>query len=199
MILLGAFFGNEFNQNGDLANLEVIARAFVSESTEVAVATDVRDFNELVNLDFLVIGDCSKAHMRNRINELTDLPRVIDQRVKLGKWTLIVGNSYEFLSAAIFDLQPIERESPISGFFSHNFGGLNYWGYINTKVQLPPVVVKKYLVGTQFFGPLLARNPLLITQIAVDLGVQTDRTFIDDLDSTMRRSPNFQEARNHRI
>lgn len=194
MISVGAFFGSEFNQNGDLAHLELIARAAGPFGVPLELVPDAQDPRVLAELDLLIVGDASRAHQRFRSNEFIKLADLIASRESSGKFTLLVGSSYEKLAHAVFGLEGDRMIERVSSFGSVMRDGDIYWGYLNTEVDLPKVNVSGRTIGTQFFGPFLARNPWLLRRILEQLNVQFDVEFIDRLESLMLSSVNFAEA-----
>ena len=165
MISLGAFFGPEFDQNGDLGNLTVLCRALEFENQSVRVEPDVRTREILIEVDFLLVGDASLAHQRARRAEFDSLGELITERRRHAKWTLLVGSSYRNLAETVFGSVGLTRSTRISGFFSANLAGGSYWGYVNTDVELPAISIQDSVIGTDFFGPFLARNPSMIESI----------------------------------
>lgn len=198
MIRLGAFFGSEFNQNGDLGNVHALNRA-LSAHNSVEMFPNLQKTSELVEVDFLVVGDASLAHQRARRVELDSLADSIAIRNQLAKWTLVVGSSYRALANRVFAQDPEARTSRISGFYSTLVSGDRYWGYINTDQRLPAVLISGSIIGTDFFGPFLARNPDAIEMICARNGWKYDAEYIELLRSFAEASPNFAEALKHPI
>lgn len=194
MIRLAGFFGKEFDQNGDLGNLEVLGRALAPHGSAVQTLMDVRDPVLLTEAEFLVIGDASRAHQRKRSFELQGLHELIVSREKNCLWSLVVGSTYEQLAADHFGFE-VQSTRRISAFASSEFGDREYWGYLNTEVLVPRFVIQGTTIGTQFFGPLLARNPVLVSEIAESSGWQVDLNYLEKLQSLMDQSPNSVQAR----
>lgn len=194
MIRLAAFRGAAFNQNGDLGNLRVFARALTGANVGVSINLDATGREELVRADFLVIGDASLAQQRTHADEFQGLPGLIQERRANGKATLLAGSSFEQLASPIFGLQATTRSERVSAFASCDIGGKKYWGYVNTTVHLPLLVVDGLTLGTQLFGPLLARNPNLIRQLAVGLSLDIDEAYVADLARLMSDSENYRQS-----
>lgn len=199
MIRLGAFFGPEFNQNGDLGNLTVLGRALQGRGQSIRIELEVQHHDALVEVDFLVVGDGSLAHQRARQSELKLLADVVAERRVRGKWTLLVGSSYRQLAQPVFGSTSTSGIERRSGFFTTDVSGSALWGYMNTESDLAPVVIQDRVIGTEFFGPFLARNPSIIQLICEANSWQVDPTFVEQLNDFMAKSPNYREAQRHRL
>ena len=194
MTSVGAFFGSEFNQNGDLAHLEVFSRATVGAPTPIQVFPNVSDRKALLSLDVLIVGDASRAHHRFRSQEFAWLPEVLSEREVAGRHSLVIGSSYEKLAASVFGIEPTNLNERVSSFGSTTINDDKYWGYLNTEVDIPRVSFSGRTIGTQYFGPFLARNPWLLRRILTELNLEFDVDFVDRLESLMLSSVNYAEA-----
>lgn len=199
MITIGAFFGNEFNQNGDLANLEVIQRACLNAGSHVVAKPNLQDGQQLFDADFLVVGDASMAHQRHRSGEITGLVEIVREREHAGKPTLLVGSSYEHLWGKLTGSEFQARKSRLSGFYSTFVGGREYWGYVNTQSSMPLLAQHGATTGTAFFGPFLARNVDALKKLLASLGCKADESYLAELRRLMDNSPNYREAQSNRI
>lgn len=199
MITIGAFFGNEFNQNGDLANLEVIQRACVNAGSYVVAKPNLQDGQQLFDADYLVVGDGSKAHQRHRSSEITGLVEIVREREHEGKPTLLVGSSYEHLWGKLTGSEFEARKSRLSGFYSTLVEGHEFWGYVNTQSSMPLLAQHGSTTGTAFFGPFLARNVYALEKLLASLGCKADDSFLTELRRLMEISPNYREAQSNRI
>jgi hypothetical protein len=86
-----------------------------------------------------------------------------------GKPTLLVGRSYEYFAPLLgIELKHGERESR---FVSLRVQEHEVFGYHNSTVVEPRLQVSGSFIGTTLFGPLFAKNPLLLKMIAGSLGV----------------------------
>lgn len=198
MILLGAFFGHEFNQNGDLGNLDVLRRALSLHGQDVEVRPDVQSNRDLLELDYLVIGDASRAYQRKRMPALLELANLIHERDSLNRQTLIVGSSFELLAGPVFTLNSTARPERVSEYRSVETQSGTVWGYVNSDSELPLYVQKGSTTGTLFFGPLLARNPWIVSGIAKTYNLELDQGYLSRISGLMGQSPNYSEALRNR-
>ena len=160
MITYFSFQPEHFNNNGDQGNLEVlkslIGDSFCStESTELA--------------DFVMFGDASIAVMQHHAAALEKLRGAVKARFVAGNPTLLVGRSYEFFASELgLDCGRVERVSE----FRLSAEGI--FGYRNTDNNLPDFFQKGAFIGTNFFGPLFAKNPDLTEKFCRSLGATVE-------------------------
>lgn len=193
MIVLRAFEPQLHNQNGDSANLTMIARVLESAGIPVNVSDHQAPEDEFVSCDLALVGDASLAAIDATSDKFSELPELIKARDKAGRLTLIVGSSYERLAAPLLHLDP--KSGPrFSGFAACAFEGSTVWGYVNSVIELPRIYRSGSILGTQFFGPLLARNPWLARQIITGWVADANCEMLDTIDHLMKQSPNFSEA-----
>ncbi len=159
MISIYSFEPEYFNNNGDQGNLEVLKLALRNSKIKTVNAKSP------ATADFLLVGDASVAVMEHFSKQLEKLRKTIAKRYELGAPTLIVGSSYEFF-AAILGLE-IRRGKRRSQFVTTTEG---YFGYRNSDNELPDCLVKGSFIGTNLFGPVLAKNPKLLSLVIEALG-----------------------------
>ena len=158
MISVFTFHPEHFNNNGDQGNIEVLASELAARGGGVTHTED------LGGADFVLVGDASRAaisHYRDGLEMIRE--RLVD-RLGRGKPTLIVGSSYEFFADSLgFEVRRGERRSEFileSGFF----------GYRNSDAELPTVFRNGLFVATSLFGPILAKNPQLLSEYLASFG-----------------------------
>jgi len=193
VIRLLAFEPTLHNQNGDLANLTMIARVLESVGVPVSIGHEEWSAESFLSCDLALVGDASIAAMGATATKFLELPDLIKSRNEAGRLTLLVGSSYERLAGSLLSLTP--TPSPrFSGFSACEFSGEVVWGYVNTIVELPRIFRRGSIIGTQFFGPLLARNPSLVRQIISAWGLETNLDILEQIQDLMIKSPNYAEA-----
>lgn len=161
MTTVFSFQPEYFNQNGDQANLEVLEYATGSRLTRIGDPA----------ADLLVVGDASRAAMRKFSSEMQALQPHIEERLELGRPTLLVGSSFEFYSDRSEMLPKLPRGPRVSKFVKVDHAGSEVVGYRNSEVVDSELFIRGAFVGTLLFGPLLAKNPDLLSMFANALGL----------------------------
>ena len=163
-----------FNNNGDQGNILVLRRQLEASGQHF-------DQTELIEgSDFVLIGDASRASMRNFRSELEALRPSVLRRFSEELPTLIVGSAYEFFVDVIgLKFGRVSRRSE----FVEQEG---VFGYVNTDTDLPPFFSRGAFMATNLFGPLLAKNPRLLRIQVEALGAdfiqdETEQYWIDQL------------------
>lgn len=151
-----------FNQNGDQGNIEVLEYAAGTRFT----------VSEQPQADLLVIGDASRAAIREFESELLALVPEVERRFASGLPTVVVGNSYEFFASKSKLLPNLESGKRISAFVEVDFEGQKVYGYRNSTVTDGELLISGGFVGTLLFGPILAKNEGLLLRIAEELGLK---------------------------
>lgn len=162
MIKVFSFRPEYFNNNGDQGNLEAL-RHFLR------VETVPTGFNEA---DFVLIGDASRAAMREFEPELTELSSGLQERLNQGLPTLIVGSSYEFYAKLLQGVPRLTRGARASEFRTASSAGVKVKGYRNSEILDQDLFISGAFVMTSFFGPVLAKNPQLLKVVAGKLGYE---------------------------
>jgi CobQ-like glutamine amidotransferase family enzyme len=160
-----SFHSEHFDNNGDQGNLSVL-RYFLAKQD---VAFD--EAGELASADFVLVGDASRAAMREYGDELLGLASVLKVRHDTGLPTLLVGSSYEFLASQVTWLETPGRGSVVSEFRSvvtDEAGPVV--GYRNSSILDLDFVRNGDFIATTLFGPILAKNPNLLDQMLVACG-----------------------------
>jgi len=145
-----------FNQNGDQGNLEVLEYVTGRRLTRIADPA----------ADFVVVGDASRAAIREFGPELLALQPQIEERLEQGRPTLLVGSSFEFYSDRSEMLPKLSRGPRVSKFVKVGHAGHEVVGYRNSDVVDSDLYIRGAFLGTLLFGPLLAKNLDLLSIIA---------------------------------
>ncbi len=161
MIKIFSFEPIYFDNNGDQGNVEVLVHQLNQQGKKFKIVTSAE------KADFVLIGDGSNAVMDRYSKELGKLRKIVAQRFAQGLPTLLVGSAYEFFAAEM-GLSPnvVKRESK---FVTTNEG---YFGYRNSDKDLPVCFVKGSFIGTNLFGPVLAKNPQLLGRVLNAVGAE---------------------------
>lgn len=171
MIKLASFRPEYFDNNGDQANLAVL----VAHLAAVHCSFEVTD--ELIASDFLLVGDSSIAAHTNFQSELMALVPELKMRLSAGKPTLLVGRSYEFFAPLLgIELAHGERESK---FVKIRTASHEVIGYHNSTVLEPKFFISGAFIGTTLFGPVLAKNPSVLSTIGLALGAEFKGEFFE--------------------
>lgn len=165
MIRLASFRPEFFNANGDQGNLEVLQKQIEWRGGESETTHDLSK-----DSDFLLIGDASRAAMREFEGELLDLILVLERRLANGKPTLLVGSAHEFYAGKVTGLKELARGTRRSEFRSVAAAGLKAFGYRNSEVDVD-LVVSGAFISTTLFGPVLAKSPDLLERVLQGIGV----------------------------
>lgn len=167
-----------FNQNGDQANIEVLEYAGSAKFDRIGSSA----------ADLVIIGDASKAAMRQFEGALLDLVPVIAARFEAGSPTLIIGSSFEFFASKIMEMPTLTYGPRHSAFVEVQNQDHKVVGYQNTELQSPKFVLRGAFIGTVLFGPLLAKNPSVLKLLGNKLGmdVQLDQGYVDLVDQVRR-------------
>lgn len=162
-----SFTAEHFNNNGDQGNLEVIKFALDS----IGVDYDEQGPSQISSADFVLVGDASRAAIRFYQPGLEALVPALAERLKNGAPTLLVGSSYEFLAPllGLGEPQIVER---VSDFACVDYAGGQVVGYQNSDTDLPVFQITGCFVATKLFGPVLAKNPELLSIILAGVGVK---------------------------
>lgn len=178
MIKIFSFQPEYFNNNGDQGNIQVL-------ETEIAVRGGQWErVSEIGAADFVLVGDASRAAMREFQPELEELREVLKARYAAMRPTLVVGSSYEFFAA---DLGLRAKLMPRKSEFVESDG---VFGYRNTDQDLPVLTRHGLFLATSLFGPLLAKNPGLLEELLTDLGLpgQLDEKKLEWIAQIRKRS-----------
>ena len=167
MIRLGTFEPKFFNNNGDQGNIEVLKYCLSNAGSKFEVRTEIGAAD-----DFVLVGDASMAAMREFAPQLEDLIPTLRARHESDLPTLLVGRAYEFFAPRL-EISLVFGERT-SAFYKapSDFGEVI--GYHNSEVSEPKFYSKGLFIGTTLFGPLLAKNPRVLTAILEGLGVGSD-------------------------
>lgn len=159
MIKIFTFEPEYFNNNGDQGNLEVLTAQLEQQNMKYKFVADAKE------VDFMLIGDCSLASLDHFERQLGKLRKIVADRYSKGLPTLLVGNAYEYFAPQLgLTVNRVKRESR---FVTTSEG---HFGYRNSDNDLPICHVSGAFVATSLFGPVLAKNPQLLSLIMSSLG-----------------------------
>lgn len=161
-VILGTLFPQDLNLNGDQANLLVIQKRLKYREVTSRVV-DVKSW-ELSKVDLLFVGHGSIAAWEFIERAYPQTIADVANYFQSGKALLAVG------SGALRVLKAIGREFHEGEHRSEFVDEQGLVGYLNSPVQ--DFIFEQ--IGNSWFtllhGPVLAKNPGLADQIAVDLG-----------------------------
>ena len=169
MTTVFSFQPEYFNQNGDQGNLEVLE--YVSSQRLTHTSDPLADL--------MLVGDASRASMRQFGQQLFDLQPAVEKRLQDGLPTLLVGSSFEFYSEHSDLLPKLAKGQRVSKFVKVNHAGSEVVGYRNSEVLDSELFIRGGFVGTLLFGPLLAKNPDLLKLFAqkLSLNISVDASY----------------------
>ena len=165
MIRLASYRPEYFNQNGDQANLEVLGMQLMWRGIRCEVLD--KDFDEA---DFFLIGDASRAVMREFASELEILVPMLSERLEAGLPTLLVGSAHEFFAGKVAGLPELRKAERSSEFREVQASGFEAFGYRNSEV-VGDLFVSGSFLSTTLFGPVLAKSPQLLNLVLDRLGI----------------------------
>jgi CobQ-like glutamine amidotransferase family enzyme len=168
MIQLATFMPEYFNNNGDQGNIEVLARQLEWRGVQCSVSS-----TDLSDSEFLLVGDGSRAVMREFESELSGITELIQQRLETGKATLLVGSAHEYFCSKLTGLPKLKTVARVSEFRKVSAGGQTVFGYRNTDKDVD-LFIKKAFVSTTLFGPVLANNQDLLNLMLSDMGISEE-------------------------
>jgi CobQ-like glutamine amidotransferase family enzyme len=186
MIKLSSFKPEFFDNNGDQGNLAVITAQLSAAGVQYEVT------GEYQGCDFLLVGDCSIAVLKHFEGELTELLAELKKRYLAGKPTLLVGRTYEYFAPLLgIDVKHGQRESK---FVALRVLDQEVFGYHNSTVIEPRLQISGAFIGTTLFGPLFAKNPMILKMIVSSLGFELKGEYFEQsvlLASKVREATTF--------
>jgi CobQ-like glutamine amidotransferase family enzyme len=165
MIKLASFMPSYFNNNGDQGNIEVLAKQLQWHGVQYSVSS-----TELQDSDFLLVGDGSRAVMREFESELAAITELLAERLRTGKPTLLVGSAHEFFCSRLPGLPELGRAPRVSEHREVSFGDLSVFGYRNNEIDVD-FFMENAFISTSLFGPILAKNENLLNIVLSAMGV----------------------------
>lgn len=166
MIKLATFKPEYFNNNGDQGNIEVLAKQLDWRGVQYSLTS-----TELQDSDFLLVGDGSRAVMREFESELDAIKELVAERLGAGKATLLVGSAHEFFCSRIPGLPELKKGTRVSEHREVSVGDLSVFGYRNSEIDVD-FFIKKAFISTSLFGPILAKNENLLNIVLMSMGIQ---------------------------
>ena len=121
--------------------------------------------------DFLLVGDASRAAMRQFEKELADMVPLLESRLAQGSATLLVGSAFEFFCSRVEGLPALRFVARASEFRTVREGVVEAFGYRNSQSDRD-LFASGAFVGTTLFGPVLAKSPELLALILESMGIE---------------------------
>jgi len=168
MIKLATFMPKYFNNNGDQGNIEVVAKQLEWRGVQYSVTT-----TELQDSDFLLVGDGSRAVMREFKSELAAITELLAERLRIGKATLLVGSAHEFFCSRLPGLPELNKAPRVSEHREVSAGDVSVFGYRNNEID-NDLFIEQAFISTSLFGPILAKNENLLNIVLTSMGVATE-------------------------
>jgi len=170
MITLASFHPEHFNNNADQGNIEVLTWMLNKASLGHEVSATISPES-----NFVMIGDASFAALAHYESKLESLIPMLAKRLQDGSPTLLVGSSYEFYLKRMAGLPGFRVSDRASGFVSVETSMKDaVIGYKNSELFDAEVFISAAFIGTQLYGPILAKNPDLLQLILRGLGETID-------------------------
>jgi CobQ-like glutamine amidotransferase family enzyme len=165
MIKLATFMPEYFDNNGDQGNIEVLAKQLEWRGIQHSVTS-----TDFVDSDFLLVGDGSRAVMREFDTELSEIVDLLQERLITGKATLLVGSSHEYFCSKLSGLPKLRTLSRVSESREVTSGSQSAFGYRNSDKDID-LFVEQAFISTTLYGPLLAKNQNLLDLVLSSMGV----------------------------
>jgi CobQ-like glutamine amidotransferase family enzyme len=165
MIKLATFMPEFFNNNGDQGNIEVLAKQLEWRGVQHTVTS-----TDFADSDFLLVGDGSRAVMREFHADLDAITDLLQERLISGKATLLVGSSHEYFCSKLSGLPKLKTLSRVSEFREATSGSHSVFGYRNSDKDIDLFIQKAFISAT-LFGPLLAKNQNVLDLVLSSMGV----------------------------
>lgn len=168
MIKLATFMPTYFNNNGDQGNIEVLAKQLEWRGIPCSVTS-----TDFAGSDFLLVGDGSRAVMREFKSELAAITDLISERLSSGKATLLVGSAHEFFCSRLPGLPELKYAPRVSEHREVVSGDLRVFGYRNNEID-NDLFIEQAFISTSLFGPILAKNENLLNIVLTSIGVTSE-------------------------
>lgn len=168
MIKLATFMPTYFNNNGDQGNIEVLAKQLEWRGVQYSVTS-----TDFAGSDFLLVGDGSRAVMREFESELAATTDLVAERLRTGKATLLVGSAHEFFCTRLPGLPELGNAPRVSEHREVTFGNLRVFGYRNNEIE-NDFFIEEAFISTSLFGPILAKNENLLNIVLTSMGVTSE-------------------------
>jgi CobQ-like glutamine amidotransferase family enzyme len=165
MIKLATFMPEYFNNNGDQGNIEVLAKQLQWRGAKYTVTS-----TEFADSDFLLVGDGSRAVMREFESELASISDLVAGRLRTGKATLLVGSAHEFFCSRLPELPELKKAPRVSEHREVSSGDLRVFGYRNNEIDVD-FFIEQAFISTSLFGPIFAKNQILLNIVLTSMGV----------------------------
>jgi len=185
-----SFHPDHFNNNGDQGNLAVL-KFFLGKQS---IAFE--EVHDITNADFVLVGDASRAALREHGNHILEMASELERRYVAGLPTLLIGSSYEFFASQVSWLEAPKLGAAVSEFRTvETKEAGQVFGYRNSRILDLDFVRKGEFIATTLYGPILAKNPVLLDQVLVACGGQA-ATWPDCMKSWVEQIKSSQASQN---
>ncbi len=168
MIRFLELYPEHLNLNGDLANVLVLRRQFEMRGYEVEVQA-IRKGDPLPeSFDLFLLGHGSAAAWQDIRDDLTRVLPILKSATDRLASGLVVASGFENSAKILFGLES-STKSRRSEFAIAEVGGHEVLGYVNSESDLPLAIWSKNILGTLLHGPVLAKNPQLISDFIANI------------------------------
>ncbi len=168
MIRFLELYPEHLNLNGDLANVLVLRRQFEMRGYEVEVQA-IRKGDPLPeSFDFFLLGHGSAAAWQDISDDLTRVLPILKNATDRLVSGMVVASGFENSAKILFGLES-STKSRRSEFAIAEVGGHEVLGYVNSESDLPLAIWSKNILGTLLHGPVLAKNPQLISDFIANI------------------------------
>jgi CobQ-like glutamine amidotransferase family enzyme len=166
MILLMQLYPDHLDLNGDSGNLVVLHQRAIWGGLEAKVETLQPGASPRSRPDVLLIGHGSTAAWRQIYAEFARFAPTIEHWMSLGTRVIAVASGFAALHGLLPGLNSsVDRGERKSKFIVEDFEGQRIFGYINSDLALPNLVIQENLIGTMLHGPFLVKNSWFADEI----------------------------------
>lgn len=168
MIRFLELYPEHLNLNGDLANSLILRRQFEMRGYEVEVLQIRKGDPMPESFDFFLLGHGSAAAWQDIRDDLLRILPTLKNAADVAVAGLVVASGFEYSAATLFGLEP-GAENRRSEFVIAEVDGHEVLGYLNSASDLPVATWSKNVLGTLLHGPVLAKNPQLISDFIANI------------------------------
>jgi len=183
-ILIGTFYPEDLNLNGDQANLLILSKRLQwrGVSSEIVSVTGSSD---LTAFDVLFLGHGSIAAWKSITSEDPKLMTNLVSYLRTGKMVIAIASGYLKILEALGEGYGVgEHRSE----FVEVDGVV---GYVNSSAEVPLLQQTNGSLFTMLHGPLFAKNPELVDELISQQGwvdVKTRNAELDKVDELAEAS-----------
>lgn len=176
MIRLAALFPEHLNLNGDQGNLEVLSKQLQWRGvpSEVVAVRTVAELEQ--RFDLIFVGHGSIAAWSSIDHEFKVIAPKLAELIRAGVPGLSISTGFEKLVEgrvlAVPNIEPLNER--LSKFEIIEDGASEVLGYLNTDVNLPVLHREQNWIASMLHGPLLAKNPVLLSEVLGKISAHAD-------------------------